>query len=281
MLMREAFPDMPIHLSVQANAVNWATVKFWRQHGPDAVSSSPASCRWTRSRRSACRCRTWSWKSSSTARCAWPTPAAACSPATSTSATPTRAPAPTPAAGSTRCTRARKTSVGQHRPPPASPSPCRRWIRPWARASRPMPWCCSEESNRPGEFMSAFEDEHGTYIMNSKDLRAVQHVERLTRMGVHSLKIEGRTKSHYYVRAHRPGLPQGHRRRGGRPAVRSDPDGHPREPGPPRLHRGLPAPPRPRASTRTTSTATPLSERQQFVGEFTGVTPRRAGRGAR
>lgn len=36
--------------------------------------------------------------------------------------------------------------------------------------------------------MAAYEDEHGTYIMNSKDLRAVQHVERLTKMGVHSLK---------------------------------------------------------------------------------------------
>lgn len=46
--------------------------------------------------------------------------------------------------------------------------------------------------------MAAYEDEHGTYIMNSKDLRAVQHVERLTKMGVHSLKIEGRTKSFYY-----------------------------------------------------------------------------------
>uniref|UniRef100_UPI0021D9DE28 prephenate-dependent tRNA uridine(34) hydroxylase TrhP n=1 Tax=Pseudomonas sp. RIT-PI-AD TaxID=3035294 RepID=UPI0021D9DE28 len=56
-----------------------------------------------------------------------------------------------------------------------------------------------EDGSRPGEFMSAFEDEHGTYIMNSKDLRAVQHVERLVAMGVHSLKIEGRTKSHYYV----------------------------------------------------------------------------------
>lgn len=56
-----------------------------------------------------------------------------------------------------------------------------------------------EEGNRPGEPMAAFEDEHGTYIMNSKDLRAVQHVERLARIGVHSLKIEGRTKSHYYV----------------------------------------------------------------------------------
>ena len=55
-----------------------------------------------------------------------------------------------------------------------------------------------EDSSRPGEYMSAYEDEHGTYIMNSKDLRAVQHVERLVQMGVHSLKIEGRTKSHYY-----------------------------------------------------------------------------------
>jgi putative protease len=43
------------------------------------------------------------------------------------------------------------------------------------------------------------EDEHGTYIMNSKDLRAVEHVHRLVEIGVDSLKIEGRTKSYYYV----------------------------------------------------------------------------------
>jgi U32 family peptidase len=66
------------------------------------------------------------------------------------------------------------------------------------------------EANRPDEQMPAFEDEHGTYIMNSKDLRAVQHVERLTQMGVHSLKIEGRTKSHFYCGAGHPGVPQGH-----------------------------------------------------------------------
>jgi len=56
-----------------------------------------------------------------------------------------------------------------------------------------------EERGRPGELMPMFEDEHGTYIMNSKDLRAVQHVQRLTEIGVNSLKIEGRTKSHYYT----------------------------------------------------------------------------------
>jgi putative protease len=56
-----------------------------------------------------------------------------------------------------------------------------------------------EEGTRPGELMPIEEDEHGTYILNSKDLRAVEHVARLTAMGIDSLKIEGRTKSPYYV----------------------------------------------------------------------------------
>ena len=56
-----------------------------------------------------------------------------------------------------------------------------------------------EEAGRPGQLMPIMEDEHGTYIMNSKDLRAVEHVARLVQIGVDSLKIEGRTKSLYYV----------------------------------------------------------------------------------
>ncbi len=56
-----------------------------------------------------------------------------------------------------------------------------------------------EEKERPGQLMPIMEDEHGTYIMNSKDLRAVEHVERLVKIGVDSFKIEGRTKSQYYV----------------------------------------------------------------------------------
>ncbi|MFZ6750052.1 tRNA 5-hydroxyuridine modification protein YegQ [Undibacterium sp. Ren11W] len=56
-----------------------------------------------------------------------------------------------------------------------------------------------EESGRPGSFMPILEDEHGTYIMNSKDLRAIEHVARLAKIGVDSLKVEGRTKSLYYV----------------------------------------------------------------------------------
>lgn len=56
-----------------------------------------------------------------------------------------------------------------------------------------------EEEKRAGQYMPIMEDEHGTYIMNSRDLRAIHHVERLTKMGINSFKIEGRTKSHYYV----------------------------------------------------------------------------------
>jgi putative protease len=53
--------------------------------------------------------------------------------------------------------------------------------------------------DHPGELMPVLEDEHGTYIMNSKDLRAVEHIERLVKIGIDSLKVEGRTKSIYYV----------------------------------------------------------------------------------
>ncbi|MDH5369656.1 MAG: tRNA 5-hydroxyuridine modification protein YegQ, partial [Gammaproteobacteria bacterium] len=56
-----------------------------------------------------------------------------------------------------------------------------------------------EETNRPGQHMPIMEDEHGTYIMNSKDLRAIQYIDRLTKIGIDSFKIEGRTKSYYYV----------------------------------------------------------------------------------
>ncbi len=56
-----------------------------------------------------------------------------------------------------------------------------------------------EEANRRGEYMPIMEDEHGTYIMNSKDLRALEQVSRLIEIGVDSLKVEGRTKSVYYV----------------------------------------------------------------------------------
>ncbi len=56
-----------------------------------------------------------------------------------------------------------------------------------------------EETQRDGEMMPIDEDEHGTYIMNSKDLRAVEYLKPLQDAGVISFKIEGRSKSIYYL----------------------------------------------------------------------------------
>ncbi|MCF6766326.1 tRNA 5-hydroxyuridine modification protein YegQ [Thiotrichales bacterium 19S3-7] len=56
-----------------------------------------------------------------------------------------------------------------------------------------------ESDKDPGKLSPMFEDEHGTYIMNSKDLRAIHHIEALTKAGVECFKIEGRTKSFFYA----------------------------------------------------------------------------------
>lgn len=55
------------------------------------------------------------------------------------------------------------------------------------------------EKKRPGQYMPVFEDQSGTYILNSRDLCMIQHIPELAQAGVDSLKIEGRAKSAYYV----------------------------------------------------------------------------------
>ncbi|MDE6500943.1 MAG: U32 family peptidase [Ruminococcus sp.] len=55
------------------------------------------------------------------------------------------------------------------------------------------------EEKRPNEFFPVFEDEKGTYILNAKDMCMIEHIDKLARAGVDSLKIEGRAKSAYYV----------------------------------------------------------------------------------
>ena len=55
------------------------------------------------------------------------------------------------------------------------------------------------EEKRPNEFYPIFEDEKGTYILNAKDMCMIEHIDKLTKAGVYSLKIEGRAKSAYYV----------------------------------------------------------------------------------
>ncbi len=194
MLVREKWPDMPIHLSVQANAVNFATVKFWAQQGVERVIlSRELSLEEIGQIRELCPetelevfvhgalCMAYS------GRCLLSGYINKRDPNQGT------------------CTNAcrweydvkpgKETETGDvvHKIDPSSVIPTLGEGAPTSEVFM------LEEQGRPGEYMPAFEDEHGTYIMNSKDLRAVQYVDQLTKMGVHSLKIEGRTKSFYYV----------------------------------------------------------------------------------
>lgn len=56
-----------------------------------------------------------------------------------------------------------------------------------------------EEETRPGQLMELTEDEHGTYIMNSKDLCWLPRLAEVLPIGIDSFKIEGRNKSEYYT----------------------------------------------------------------------------------
>jgi len=55
------------------------------------------------------------------------------------------------------------------------------------------------EEKRPGEYFPVFEDEKGTYIMNSRDMCMIDHLQDLAEAGVDCIKVEGRAKSAYYA----------------------------------------------------------------------------------
>ncbi len=203
MMMRENHPHMPIHLSVQANTVNYASVKFWKKMGVERVILS----------------RELSLDEIAEIRQECPdmeievfVHGALC------------------IAYSGRCL---LSGYFNHRDP--NQGTCTNSCR-WKYDTKPAQenaegdWLPTEEGpilsisdisnascggaerhpladniyfleeeGRKGELLPVMEDENGTYIMNSKDLRAIEHVQRLVEIGVDSLKIEGRTKSHYYV----------------------------------------------------------------------------------
>lgn len=171
MMVRDRWDNMPIHLSVQANTMNYAAVKFWQNLGISRIILS----------------RELSLKEIAEIRQACPDielevfiHGALC------------------IAYSGRCL---LSGYMNHRD--ANQGSCTnacRWNYKLHHADEDESGVfLLEEKQRPGEYMPIFEDEKGTYIMNSKDLRAVQHVDRLMEIGIDSLKIEGRTKSHYYA----------------------------------------------------------------------------------
>jgi len=176
-MVRETWPEQVIHLSVQANTVNWASVRFWQKMGVQRIILS----------------RELSLDEVAEIRQRCPdielevfVHGALC------------------IAYSGRCL---LSGYFNHRDPNqgSCTNSCRWDYKLSTSDGQPekMPKneieYLLEEKQRPGELMPIEEDEHGTYILNSKDLRAIEHVQRLVEIGVDSLKIEGRTKSPYYV----------------------------------------------------------------------------------
>ncbi|MDR2507836.1 MAG: U32 family peptidase [Candidatus Accumulibacter sp.] len=171
-LVRETWPEMPVHLSVQANTVNFAAARFWQKLGIRRIILS----------------RELSLDEIAEIREECPdielevfVHGALC------------------IAYSGRCLLSgyfnrRDSNQG------ACTNACR-WnyaVRPGGEDASGGVWLL-EEKTRPGEPMPVEEDRHGTYILNSKDLRALEHVQKLVEIGVDALKIEGRTKSPYYA----------------------------------------------------------------------------------
>lgn len=158
-LMRELAPEIPIHISTQANNVNYRSAQFWYQQGAKRIvlarELSLAEIKEIRER----------------------TPAgleleafvhgAMC------------------VSYSGRCLLSnymtnRDANQG------ACSHPCR-----WNYAL--------VEQTRPGEYMDVYENERGTFIFNSKDLCMIEHIPELVESGISSFKIEGRVKTAYYT----------------------------------------------------------------------------------
>lgn len=201
MMVREHWPEIPVHLSVQANTMNWATVKFWQSIGISRIIlSRELSLDEVEEIRQQCPdielevfvhgalCMAYSGRcllsgyfnhrdanqGACTNACRWEYGMENATENISGDIIPIQ------------------VMDGMGAQPFADAGNVER--HPLADQVYTL-----TEPGRPNEQNPIFEDEHGTYIMNSKDLRAVQHVERLVNIGVNSLKIEGRTKSHYYV----------------------------------------------------------------------------------
>jgi putative protease len=186
-VVRERFPDMPVHLSTQANTVNWMTVKFWHDLGVKRVILSrelrldeikkmhdevPGIELETFVHGAICisysgRCLISNYlhgrdanQGTCTNSCRWEYKLAY-------------------EKGSLLAVENEQTTYEYDSPPPAG--------------------FYVKESHRPDDRFPLSEDEHGTYLMNSKDLCAIELIPDIINAGVCSLKIEGRTKSAYYT----------------------------------------------------------------------------------
>ena len=160
-LAREAAPRLPIHVSTQASAANWCTVKMWKDMGASrVVLAREVSIEEMAEIRKkvdveleyfvhGAMCISWSG----------------------------------------RCLLSNFFTDGKRQ---SNRGECIQACR--------FRYSLMEET-RPGQYWPIEEDEHGTYILNSKDLCLIDQIPQLIQAGASSLKIEGRMKSVYYAAA--------------------------------------------------------------------------------
>lgn len=158
-LAKEFAPQIPIHISTQANNVNYATVNFWHKQGASRVVLA----------------RELSLQEVKTIR-------KKTNPALELEAFVHGAMC---ISYSGRCLLS-SYMTGRESNSGDCAHPCR-----WNYTL--------EEEKRPGEHFPVFENERGTFIMNSKDMCMIEHIPELIDAGVTSFKIEGRVKTEYYV----------------------------------------------------------------------------------
>lgn len=160
-LAREVAPGLPIHVSTQASAANWRTVRMWKELGASrVVLAREVSVKEMAEIRKkvdielevfghGAMCISWSG----------------------------------------RCLLSNFFTNGKRQ---SNRGECIQACR--------FKYAVVEET-RPGQYWPVEEDDHGTYVFNSKDLCMIDHIPELIESGISSLKIEGRMKSVYYVAA--------------------------------------------------------------------------------
>jgi putative protease len=168
MLCKEIVPEIPLHLSVQANNLNWASAKFWHQQGIERIilsrEISLAEIREIHEKNPGLELEFFVHGSICMAY-------------------------------SGRCLLSNYLSYRD-----ANQGTCAQSCR-WKYKVHEVPASeyFLEEEERPGKLLPIDEDEHGAYIMNAKDLCLIEYLKELKDAGVCSFKVEGRNKTIYYV----------------------------------------------------------------------------------
>lgn len=170
-IVREAHPEIPIHLSVQANCMNWAAVKFWQKMGVTRVILS-RELRLTEIKEIKQQVPDMELEAF--------VHGAIC------------------IAYSGRCLMSHYMSHRDANQGVCDNS-CRYPYKVYAQKNENPDEILLQDLRDPSQFYPLEEDEHGTYLMNSKDLCLIEHLKELYEAGVCSFKVEGRTKSVFYA----------------------------------------------------------------------------------